>query len=109
MTTSILTLPATFIRLASSGYTGVVLVFTLRLDSSVVPDWASPEAPEKMSATVAATAHFLHRLILIDTTPVRIAKRPRTREGTWDATERWRRNNQIGSRQRSVSDVRTAS
>src|SRR5205814_8637931 len=68
MTTSILTLPATFIRLASSGYTGVVLILTLRLDSSVEPDWANPEAPEKMSAAVVTTAHFLHRLILIDTT-----------------------------------------
>src|SRR5260370_34295656 len=108
MTTSILTLPAAFIRLASSGYAGAVLILILRLDSSVEPDWAIPEAPEKTSATVAATAHFLHRLNLIDTTPHRNG-RSRVREGTWDATAERRRMNRIGPGRAPVSDRRTES
>jgi hypothetical protein len=52
------------------------LVLTFRLDSSVVPVWAKPETPEKKSATVVATAHFLHRPVLIDTTPYRNARCP---------------------------------
>jgi hypothetical protein len=74
-----LTLPETFIRLASSGYAGDVLVLTLRLDSSVDPDWANPEAADKTTAAVVATAHFLHRLVLIDTTPYRNEEAPRKR------------------------------
>src|SRR5258706_4713543 len=62
-----------------------------------------------MSAAVVATAHFLHRLILIDTTPHGIVKMPRVREGTWDAMARRRRNNRIGPRPVSVSNRRTAS
>jgi hypothetical protein len=79
------------------------------LDSSVEPDCASPEAPEKMSAAVAATAHFLHRLILIDTTPDRIAKMPRVGEGTWDATARRREDNRTETGWDVVSRGRTAS
>src|SRR6267378_7388985 len=79
MTTSILTLPATFIRFARSGYKGAVLVLTLRLDSSVEPDCANPEAPEKTSASVVATANFFHLLVLIDTTPQWIGRCPRKR------------------------------
>src|SRR4030088_2826416 len=69
MTTSIFTLPETFMRFASSGYMGAVLVLTLRLDSSVEPVWANPETPVRTSAVVVAIANFFHLLVLIDTTP----------------------------------------
>jgi hypothetical protein len=48
----------------------------LRLDSSVEPDCAKPKTPEKTITAVVATAHFLHRLVLIDTTPPRIERCP---------------------------------
>jgi len=58
--------------LASLNEQGVspdVLVLTLRLDSSVELDCANPEAQEKTSAAVVATANFFHLPVLIDTTP----------------------------------------
>src|SRR5579863_628195 len=76
MTTSILTLPKTFIRRASSGYTGAVLLFTLRLDSSVVPVWASPVAPDKTTAAVAASTNLDHLLDVFDTTPPQDGRYP---------------------------------
>src|SRR4029077_17445986 len=76
MTTSILTLPETLMRFASSGYTGAVLVLTLRLDSSVVPVWAAKETPKNTNAAVAAIANFFHLVDLIDTTPPQMGRSP---------------------------------
>jgi len=71
-----LDLAPTFIRLARSGYAEATLVLTLRLVSSVEPVCANPEAPEKMSTAVAASANFFHLLVLIDTIPPRIGRCP---------------------------------
>src|SRR5262249_40361566 len=75
MTTSIFTLPATFIRRASSGETGETLVLTFRLDSSVEPDWPN-ETPEIMARAPAAAATRFHLLNLIDTSPLRSRNTP---------------------------------
>jgi hypothetical protein len=52
------------------------LVLTLRLVSSVEPVWASPEAPEKMTAAAAASTNLDHLLVVIDTTPPKKGKYP---------------------------------
>src|SRR6202007_772710 len=69
ITTSILTLPLTFMRRASSGYIGAVLDLIFSLVSSAEPDCAAAEAPEKTTTAVAASTRFLSLLVLMDTTP----------------------------------------
>src|ERR1700741_1666054 len=68
MMTSILTFPATFMRLASSGYVGETLVLTLRLPSSTEDDCPRACNPRIDDNAIPATI-FRIQLGLIDTNP----------------------------------------
>jgi len=70
---------------------------TLRLDSSVVLDWANAVEPERMATADAASANFLSLLILIDTTPLGIRNTP-MEEGHVDCHHRRIKNRFIKSR-----------
>src|SRR5262249_41839269 len=91
ITTSIFTLPVTFMRLARSGYVGVTLVFILRLDSSVEPDCAKPALPHKRATAPASSATLFQIPNLIDTSPRRILDNPPSGKGMSDATLRLRK------------------
>src|SRR6267143_5804143 len=90
-TTSILTLPLTFIRRARSGYVGAVLDLTLRLVSSVEPVCENAEAPARRTTTMAVAANFVHLPVLIDTTPPGIRRCPeveKARQVPWEGAPR---------------------